>query len=60
MFSQSGLKVQTFGDLHRQSEAKKNILRMPSLNTIYDQVAFELQELPLGFEEALAVCHEKK
>lgn len=33
---------------------------MPNLNTVYDQVAFELQELPLGFEEALAACDEKK
>ena len=30
----SGLKVMNFGDLHREAEAKKNILSMPSLSTV--------------------------
>jgi len=34
--TQSGLKVTTFGDLHRETEAKKNILSMPNLSSVLD------------------------
>ena len=42
----SGLKVTTFGALHRESEAKKFVSKLPKLNTVLEQVKFELQELP--------------
>lgn len=37
-----GLKVTTFGALHRESEAKKFIIKLPNLNTVFEQVKFEL------------------
>ena len=56
----SGLKVMNFGDLHRESEAKKNILSMPSLESVLNQVNFELPSLPDGLEEAMLTCQQTK
>lgn len=50
----AGLKVTTFGAMFRESEAKKNVLALPSLITVLEQVKFELQTLPDDLEEALA------
>ena len=55
-----GLKVTTFGALHRESEAKKFVIKLPKLNTVYEQVKFELQELPDDLQEALQKCQETK
>ena len=50
----------TFGALHRESEAKKFVIKLPKLNTVYEQVKFELQELPDDLQEALQKCQETK
>ena len=55
-----GLKQTTFGALHRESEAKKFIIKLPSINTVLDCVKFELQQLPVGLEEALLKCQDTK
>jgi len=52
----SGLKVQTFGELHRASQAKKNILSTPSIESILESVKFETTELPEDLQEALLLC----
>ena len=54
--AETGLKATTFGALHRQSEAKKNIMNLPTIEQVLDQVRFEMHELPQTFEEALAQC----
>ena len=58
--AREGLKVTTFGEMFRESEAKKNVLALPSPASVLEQVKFELQELPEGFGDALAQCQVTK
>ena len=55
-----GLKVTTFGALHRESEAKKFVIKLPNLNQVLDTVNFEIQTLPDDFQEALKKCQQTK
>ena len=55
-----GLKVTTFGALHRESEAKKFVIKLPNLNQVLDTVNFEIQSLPDDFQEALQKCQQTK
>jgi len=52
----SGLKVQTFGELHRASQAKKNILSSPSIQAVLESVKFEILELPEDLQQSLLLC----
>ena len=52
----SGLKVTTFGALHRESNAKKFVIKLPKLNQVLETVKFELQQLPEDLQEALNQC----
>ena len=56
----AGLKVRTFGELHRTSQAKKNILSTPSVEAVLESVRFEIVELPEDLQEALLRCQETK
>jgi len=60
MAKREGLQVTTFGELHRTSEAKKNILSTPTLAQVLDSVKFETQELPDDLQEALLACQRTK
>lgn len=55
-----GLKVTTFGALHRESEAKKFVIKLPNLNQVLDTVNFEIQTLPDDLQEALQKCQQTK
>lgn len=54
--SKSGLQMTTYAAIHRESEAKKNILQTPDIGSVLDQVKFEINELPEDLAEALAKC----
>ena len=56
----SGLKVRTFGELHRASQAKKNILSTPSVHAVLESVKFEIVQLPEDLQEAFLICQRTK
>ena len=56
----TGLKVQTFGELHRASQAKKNILSTPSFESAFESVRFEMHQVPEDLQEALMLCQRTK
>ena len=52
--------MRTFGELHRTSQAKKNILSTPSVQSILESVRFEIVELPEDLQEAFLLCQRTK